>query len=138
MSLLPAVQFNFKLTIASPKKFGPNKKIIQWAKNKNAKILITKDPKEAVHLADCVMTDKWISMGEKSNKKKKIKLLKLYQVNKKIMQLAKPDAIFMHCLPANRGNEVTSEVIDGKQSVVWLEALNRMYVQKSIIEWCLK
>jgi len=133
-----AVQFNFKLTIASPKEFGPNKKIIQWAKNKNAKILITKDPKEAVHLADCVMTDKWISMGEKSNKKKKIKLLKLYQVNKKIMQLAKPDAIFMHCLPANRGHEVTSEVIDGKQSVVWLEALNRMYVQKSIIEWCLK
>ena len=133
-----AVQFNFKLTIASPKEFGPNKKIIQWAKNKNAKILITKDPKEAVHFADCVMTDKWISMGEKSNKKKKIKLLKLYQVNKKIMQLAKPDAIFMHCLPANRGHEVTSEVIDGKQSVVWLEALNRMYVQKSIIEWCLK
>ena len=97
----------------------------------------TKDPAEAANLADCVMTDKWISMGEKVNKKKKKKLLKPYQVNKKIMKLAKADAIFMHCLPANRGEEVTNEVIDGKQSVVWLEALNRIHIQKSIIEWCL-
>ena len=83
------------------------------------------------------MTDKWISMGEKINNKKK-KLLKIYQVNKKIMKLAKPDAIFMHCLPANRGEEVTNEVMDGKQSAVWLEALNRVHVQKSIIKWCLE
>ncbi len=88
--------------------------------------------------ADCVMTDKWISMGDKVNKKKKKKLLKSYQVNKKIMKLAKTDAIFMHCLPANRGEEITNEVMDGKQSVVWLEALNRVHAQKSIIEWCLK
>ncbi len=138
-SLIEAsVQFNFRLSIACPKKFGPNKKIIQWAKNKKAKILITEDPKEAANLADCIMTDKWISMGDKSNKQKKKKLLKPYQVNKKIMKLAKSDAIFMHCLPASRGEEVTDEVMDGKQSVVWLEALNRIYVQKSIIEWCLK
>ncbi len=138
-SLIEAsVKFNFKLAIASPKKFQPNKKILKWAKNKNAKILITKNPKEAVSLADCVMTDKWISMGDKSNKKKKRKLLKPYQVNNKIMKLAKPDAIFMHCLPAKRGHEVTNKVIDGKQSAVWLEALNRMYVQKSILEWCFK
>ena len=84
------------------------------------------------------MTDKWISMGDKVNKKKKKKLLKPYQVNNKIMKLAKNDAIFMHCLPANRGEEVTSEVMDGKQSVVWLEALNRIHAQKSIIEWCFK
>ena len=84
------------------------------------------------------MTYKWISMGDKGNKNIKIKLLKSYQVNNKIMKLAKPDAIFMHCLPANRGEEVTNEVMDGKQSVVWLEALNRVYAQKSIIEWCLK
>ncbi len=96
------------------------------------------DLKEAASLADCVMTDKWISMGDKVNKKNKKKLLKPYQVNKKIMKLAKSDAIFMHCLPACRGEEVTSEVMDGKQSVVWLEALNRIYAQKSIIEWCLK
>ena len=77
-------------------------------------------------------------MGDDVNKKKKKKLLKHYQVSKKIMKLAKADAIFMHCLPANRGEEVTNEVIDGKQSVVWLGALNRVHVQKSIIEWCLK
>ena len=137
-SLIEAsVKFNFKLAIASPKKFLPDKKILKWAKNKNTKVFITQDPKEAINLADCVMTDKWISMSDKSNKKQKRKLLKPYQVNSKIMKLAKPDAIFMHCLPANRGDEVTNDVIDGEQSVVWLEALNRMHVQKSIIEWCL-
>ena len=137
-SLMEAsVQFNFQLTIACPEKFKPNKSIIKWTKNKKAKILITKDPREAVNLADCVMTDKWVSIGEKVNKKKKKKILKPYQVNKKIMKLAKEDAIFMHCLPANRGEEVTDEVMDGEQSVVWLEALNRIHVQKSIIEWCL-
>ena len=99
---------------------------------------LSTNPREAANLADCIMTDKWISMGDKGNKKKKKKLLKLYQVNKKIMKLAKPEAIFMHCLPANRGEEVTNEVMDGKQSAVWLEALNRMHVQKSIIQWCLK
>jgi len=133
-----AVKFDFELAIACPKEFGPNKKIIKWAENKKAKLLITKDPKEAANSADCIMTDKWISMGDKVNKKKKKKILKPYQVNKKIMKLAKKDAIFMHCLPASRGEEVTDEIMDGKQSVVWLEALNRIHVQKSIIEWCLK
>ena len=133
-----AVKFNFELAIGCPKKFEPNRKIVKWAKSKNAKILITKNPADAANLADCVMTDKWVSMGDKGNKKKKKKLLEPYQVNKKIMKLAKTDAIFMHCLPANRGEEVTSEVMDGKQSVVWLEALNRIHVQKSIIQWCLK
>ena len=138
-SLIEAsVQFNFELAIASPKKFRPDKKIIKWAKNKKAKILITKNPEEAAHLADCIMTDKWISMGDKGNKKKKKKILKPYQVNEKIMKLAKKDAIFMHCLPASRGEEVTNEVMDGKQSVVWLGALNRIHIQKSIIQWCLK
>ena len=138
-SLIEAsVKFNFELAVASPKKFRPDEKILKWAKNKKAKILLTKDPREAANSADCVMTDKWISMGDKSNKNKKKNLLKPYQVNKKIMKLAKPNAIFMHCLPANRGHEVTNEVIDGKQSAVWREALNRIYVQKSIIEWCFK
>ena len=133
-----AVQFNFQLAIACPKKFEPNKKIVKWAKDKKANILITKDPQEAAKGASAIMTDKWISMGDKVNKNKKKKLLKPYQVNKKIMELAKTDAIFIHCLPANRGEEVTNGVMDGKQSVVWLEALNRIHVQKSIIEWCLK
>jgi ornithine carbamoyltransferase len=138
-SLIEAsVQFNFELAIACPQQLTPDKKILKWAKNKKAKIFITKNPLEAVNLADCVMTDKWISMGDKGNKNKKKKLLKSYQVNKKIMRSAKADAIFMHCLPASRGEEVTDEVIDGKQSAVWLEAINRIHAQKSIIEWCLK
>jgi ornithine carbamoyltransferase len=133
-----ATQFNFQLAIACPEKFKPNKKIVKWAKSKKAQILITKNPKKAAEDADAIMTDKWISMGDVVNKKKKKKLLRPYRVDKKIMKLAKTDAIFMHCLPASRGEEVTNEVMDGKQSAVWLEALNRMYVQKSIIQWCLK
>ena len=133
-----AVKFNFELSIACPKKFIPGKKIVKWAKKNHAKISITKDPLEATNLADCVMTDKWISMGDTGSKKEKRKLLKPYQVNKKIMKSAKKDAIFMHCLPANRGEEVTDEVMDGKQSAVWLETLNRIHVQKSIMQWCLK
>ena len=133
-----AVQFEFQLSIACPKSCEPNKKILEWAKKNNGNILITKNPLEASSNADCVMTDKWISMGDKTNKIKKKKALRPYQVNKKIMNSAKKDSIFMHCLPANRGEEVTNDVIDGKQSAVWLEALNRIHAQKSIIEWCLK
>ena len=135
-----ATQFNFQLAIACPKKFEPNKKIIKWAKSNKANILITKDPKKAAQGADAIMTDKWISMNDNdssTNKKKKEKLLKPYQVNKKIMKLA-PRSHFFHCLPASRQKEVTNEVLDGKQSAVWLEALNRVHVQKSILLWCLK
>ena len=138
-SLIEAsVKFNFTLSIACPKKFRPDKKIIKWANKNNGKILITEDPREAARLADCVMTDKFISMGFRGNKKKKKKLLKPYQVNKKIMKLTHKDALFFHCLPANRGEEITNEVMDGKQSAVWLQAINRVHVQKSIIQWCLK
>jgi len=132
-----AVQFDFKLCIACPKNYKPKKNILQWAKKNKGNISVIKDPMKAVSSADCVMTDKWISMSDKTNKNKKKKALKPYQVNKKIMNAANKDAIFMHCLPASRGEEVTNEVIDGKQAAVWLEALNRIHVQKSIIEWCL-
>ena len=133
-----ATKFKFELKIACPKKYQPNKKIVSEAKKNNCKLLITEDPFEAAKGADCVMTDKWISMSDKGDKKKKKKILKKFQVNKKLMNSAKTDAIFMHCLPASRDEEVTSEVMDGKQSVVWLQAFNRIHAQKSIIEWCLK
>ena len=133
-----AVQFDFRLFIACPKGYEPDKKILQWAKKNKGNILVTSDPIKAARSADCIITDKWISMGDKTNKNKKKKALKPYQVNKKIMKVANKDSIFMHCLPANRGEEVTNDVIDGKQSAVWLGALNRIHVQKSIIEWCLK
>ena len=99
--------------------------------------MVTKKPEDAVKGSDCVMTDKWVSMNDKVNKKSKKKLLKPYQVNKKLMNKANSDAIFMHCLPVGRGEEVTDEIIDGKQSVVWRQALNRVHAQKSIIKWCL-
>tara|TARA_B110000305_G_C18861830_1_gene369100 strand:- start:24 stop:533 length:510 start_codon:yes stop_codon:yes gene_type:complete len=132
-----AAKFDFKLNIACPDKYKPSKNIMLWAKKNKANIKIIKNPAEAVKNVDCVMTDKWVSMNDKVDKKKKKKLLKNYQVNKKIMKLAKSDAIFMHCLPVGRGEEATDEIVDGKQSVVWTQALNRVHAQKSIINWCL-
>jgi ornithine carbamoyltransferase len=137
-SLIEAAgKFSFQLKIGCPKKYMPNKRILSWAKKNKVKLLITQKPTEAVKDSDCVMTDKWVSMNDKVNKKQKKKNLMSYQVNKKLMTMTKPDSIFMHCLPVGRGEEVTDEVIDGKQSVVWRQALNRVHAQKSIINWCL-
>ena len=132
-----SAKFGFKFKIGCPDKYKPSKNILVWAKKNKASITVTKNPGDAVKDADCIMTDKWVSMNDKEDKKKKKKMLKPYQVNKKIMRLAKSDAIFMHCLPVSRGEEATDEVIDGKQSVVWTQALNRIHAQKSIINWCL-
>ena len=137
-SLIEAAgKFNFKLKIGCPEKYKPNKKILSWAKKNNVDLEILKQPDEAVKNSDCIMTDKWVSMNDKVDIKAKKKSLKKYQVNKKLMKIAKVDAIFMHCLPVGRGEEVTDEIIDGNQSVVWLQALNRVHAQKSIINWCL-
>ena len=136
-SLIEAAgKFGFQLKIGCPSQYMPNKKILKWAKKNKVNLLITKKPEEAVKNSDCVMTDKWVSMNDNVNKKIKKKNLKNYQVNKKLMKKAKSDAIFMHCLPVGRGEEVTDEVIDGDQSVVWRQALNRVHAQKSIINWC--
>ena len=137
-SLIEAAgKFNFKLKIGCPKKYSPNKKTLSWAKKNKVNLIVTTKPDEAVKNSDCVMTDKWVSMNDKVNKKFKKITLKPYQVNKKLMSKANSDAIFMHCLPVGRGEEVTDEIIDGKQSVVWRQALNRVHAQKSIIKWCL-
>ena len=132
-----AGKFNFNLKIACPKKYSPNKKILSWAKKNKVSLLVTSKPNEAVKNSDCIMTDKWVSMNDKVNKKSKKKILKPYQVNKQLLKQANSNAVFMHCLPVGRGEEVTDEVIDGKQSVVWQQALNRVHAQKSIINWCL-
>jgi ornithine carbamoyltransferase len=137
-SLIEAAgKFDFKLKIGCPAKYAPSKKVLSWAKKNKVKLLVSNKPDEAVKDSDCIMTDKWVSMNDKVNKKQKKKTLKPYQVNKKLMSKAKSDAIFMHCLPVGRGEEVTDEIIDGKQSVVWRQALNRVHAQKSIIKWCL-
>jgi ornithine carbamoyltransferase len=133
-----SAKFNFNFNIGCPDKYKPNKNILAWAKKNKALVSIFKNPVEAVKNVDCVMTDKWVSMNDKVDKNKKKKLLKPYQVNKKIMKLAKSDAIFMHCLPVSRGEEATDEVVDGKQSVIWQQAENRVHAQKSIMNWCLK
>ena len=130
-----AERFRFNLRIATPPQLAPKKAIRDWIKSVRAPIVIGTDPEEAVRGADCVVTDTWVSMGDKDGEHRH-NLLKPYQVNAKLMSLASPDAVFMHCLPAHRGEEVTDEVIDGPQSVVFDEAENRLHAQKGILAWC--
>ena len=134
-SLIEAsVKFSFKLNIGFPKKYEPNKTLLSWAKKNKGKIKIFNDSKKAATGSDVVFTDKVISMNDKVNKAKKLKEFKNFQVNSKVMSYAKRDAIFLHCLP--RGSEVSNDVFLGKQSKVWQQALNRVYVQKSILLYC--
>ena len=130
-----AERFDFRLRVATPLELAPKKWLTDWIKESGAAITIGSDPEEAVKGCDCVVTDTWISMGDK-NGQRRHNLLKRYQVNARLMARAKPDAIFMHCLPAHRGDEVTDEVIDGSQSVVFDEAENRLHAQKGILAWC--
>ena len=132
-----AARFEFALRVATPKEFAPHSSLRDWAKRSNAAVMFTRDPEEAVDGADCIVTDTWVSMGDKDGKKRH-NIFKPYQVNRSLLKLAKRDAIFMHCLPAHRGEEVTDEVIDGPQSVVFDEAENRLHAQKGILAWCLE
>jgi ornithine carbamoyltransferase len=130
-----AERFKFNLRVATPPQLAPNKAMKDWIRATNAPIVLGNDAEAAVRGADCVVTDTWVSMGDKDGEHRH-NLLKPYQVNAKLMSLAKPDALFMHCLPAHRGDEVTSEVMDGPQSVVFDEAENRLHAQKGILAWC--
>ena len=130
-----AERFGFNLRIATPPQLAPNKPLKDWIKAADASIVIGTDPDDAVRGADCVVTDTWVSMGDKEGEHRH-NLLRPYQVNGRLMSLAKPDALFMHCLPAHRGDEVTDDVIDGPQSVVFDEAENRLHAQKGILAWC--
>jgi len=132
-----AAIFDFTLKIATPKAFAPNEALRAWAKKAKAKIQYSDDPVSCVTGADCVITDTWVSMGDEDEANRRQKLLQPYQVNAELMGHAAKDAIFMHCLPAHRGEEVTSDIIDGPQSAVWDEAENRLHAQKAILEWCL-
>ena len=130
-----AERFKFTLNVATPPELSPNKALRDWIKASGAPIVLGHDPEAAVSGADCVITDTWVSMGDKEGEHRH-NVLRPYQVNAKLMSLAKPDALFMHCLPAHRGEEVTDEVIDGPQSVVFDEAENRLHAQKGILAWC--
>jgi ornithine carbamoyltransferase len=131
-----AARFGFELRIASPKPLQPTADRLAWARREKARVIVTEDPAEAVRGADCVVTDTWTSMSVEDTGNRH-NLLRPYQVNAELMAKAKPDALFMHCLPAHRGEEVTDEVIDGPHSVVFDEAENRLHIQKSILAWCM-
>ena len=130
-----AERFEFHLRVATPAELAPKKSLVDWIQRSGASIRVGRDPEEAVKGADCVVTDTWVSMGDR-NGQRRHNLLKPYQVNVALMSQAKPSAVFMHCLPAHRGEEVTDEVIDGPQSIVFDEAENRVHAQKGILAWC--
>jgi ornithine carbamoyltransferase len=130
-----AERFKFHLRVATPAELAPKKSLVDWIERSGASIRVGRDPEEAVKGADCVVTDTWVSMGDR-NGQRRHNLLKPYQVNVALMSQAKPSAVFMHCLPAHRGEEVTDEVIDGPQSIVFDEAENRVHAQKGILAWC--
>jgi ornithine carbamoyltransferase len=130
-----ARQFDFELAVATPPELAPKRKVLEWVRSSGAAIDIGTDPEVAVKSADCVTTDTWVSMGDKDGARRH-NILRPYQVNGALMAKAKSDAIFLHCLPAHRGDEVTDEVIDGPQSVVFDEAENRLHAQKGILAWC--
>jgi len=131
-----AARFGFDLRLACPEQLAPPSEVIDWARREGARVRLTYEPAEAAAGADCVVTDTWVSMGVEASVNRH-NLLAPYRVDERLMANAKPDAIFMHCLPAKRGEEVTAGVIDGPQSVVWDEAENRLHVQKGILAWCL-
>jgi ornithine carbamoyltransferase len=135
-----AARFGFVLRVATPSELRPPQWLLDWARGEGARIELTDDPAEAVRGARCVVTDTWVSMNDETGKgggPSRHNLLRPYQVDGKLMAQAAPDAIFQHCLPAHRGEEVAAEVIDGPQSVVFDEAENRLHAQKGVLLWAL-
>lgn len=131
-----AVKFEFSLTLACPPAFAPSADVLAWANARGGNVVVVENPQAAAMDADVVITDTWVSMGD-DDTDARMQALEPFQVNDQIMGNAAPNAIFLHCLPAHRGEEVTESVIDGPQSAVWDEAENRLHAQKAIIAWCL-
>jgi ornithine carbamoyltransferase len=131
-----AAKLGFRLSVATPPEFAPAKAVVAWAAASGGDISFTTDAAAAVKNADCIVTDTFVSMGDE-DAERRLELLAPYQVNAALLRQARADAIFMHCLPAHRGEEVTAAVIDGPQSVVFDEAENRLHAQKAVLLWCL-
>ncbi len=130
-----AARLPFRLTLACPAGYDPDRRILERAKKKAPRgVSLFRNPERAVENADVVYTDVWASMGQEEEQEERARIFEGYQVNRKLMELAKRDAIVMHCLPAHRGEEISAEVLDGPQSVVWDQAENRLHVQKAILE----
>ena len=133
-----AGQFGFDFTFTGPSTLDPEDAAVKFARDKGARVTIERDPHKAVEGADLVVTDTWVSMHDpESAKERRHNQLRPYQVNAALMAVAKPDALFMHCLPAHRNDEATSDVMDGPHSVVFDEAENRLHAQKAVLRWCL-
>ena len=137
-----AVRFGFELRVAVPEELEPDPKLITWAKAEGGNVHIVRDPYDAASGSDAIVTDTWVQMSEsdqlgEGGTRSRHNMLMRYQVNDKLLKAAKRDAIFMHCLPAHRGEEVTDAVLDGPQSVVFDEAENRLHTQKSVLVWAL-
>jgi ornithine carbamoyltransferase len=130
-----APKLGFKLNIACPAVYHPDLVDLARAAEQQGRVTTTENPDDAVRGADCVITDTWVSMGD-TDHDERIDTLEPYQVDERLMELAAPNAVFLHCLPAHRGEEVSDAVIDGPQSLVWDEAENRIHAQKSILAWC--
>ena len=136
--LQAAGQFGFDFTFTGPQPLDPEAEWIRFARDKGSDVKIVRDPMMAVEGADLIVADTWVSMHDsQSTKERRHNQLRPYQVNEALMAAAKPDALFMHCLPAHREDEVTSAVMDGPHSVIWDEAENRLHAQKAIMRWCL-
>ncbi|MEL7027066.1 MAG: ornithine carbamoyltransferase [Pseudomonadota bacterium] len=133
-----AGQFGFDMTFAGPEELDPEDEFVGLARANGAKVVLERDPEKGAKDADLIVTDTWVSMHDaQSTRERRHNLLRPYQVNDALMAHAKPDALFMHCLPAHREEEVTSAVMDGAQSVIFDEAENRLHAQKAILRWCL-
>jgi len=132
-----AVRFGFTLKLACPDSLPPNRDVLEWARKQGGDVQVVDTAIDAVTGADLVVADTWVSMGDENGDMRRQVLLP-FQVDEALMTMAAPQALFMHCLPAHRGEEVTAGVIDGPQSVIWDEAENRLHVQKGILDWCLK
>ncbi|MDR3518451.1 MAG: ornithine carbamoyltransferase [Azospirillaceae bacterium] len=130
-----AVRFDFELRLACPEPLGPPLKLLRWAEEQGGRVSLTDDPAAALRGADCVVTDAWVSMNHDGDESRR-NLLIPYRVDEAAMAHAKPNAVFLHCLPAHRGEEVTDGVIDGPQSLAWDEAENRLHAHKGILAWC--
>ncbi len=133
-----AVRLDFSLRVATPPELGLPAPLLAWAQDEGARVSVHTEADEAVAGADCVVTDTWVSMGDDAEHERRLELLSPFRVDGSLMAGAAPHAIFLHCLPAHRGEEVTDEVIDGPQSAVWDEAENRLHVQKGVLAWCLE
>ena len=132
-----APKLGFKLNIACPQVYHPDLADLARAADLQGQVSVSEDPRQAVRGADCVLTDTWVSMGD-TDKDERLAALGPFQVDRGLMDIAASDGVFLHCLPAHRGEEVSAEVMDGPQSLVWDEAENRIHAQKAILAWCLK